>query len=134
MKNELQNIISGKNKISIGARIQKAACYLRESPETSKVAKDSKHYKAQETEILKKYITANNLWVYDIALENYVSEGAEQKVYLKNERTVSKLNDAIFFNSWEDYFNNLLLHNYFFPTNAYSLEGFYLEKDTLFLQ
>ncbi len=119
IKNELQNIISGKSEVRNGAAIQAAAGYLRRSAEASTAAKAAKHYKTQETEILKNYINQNNFWVRDINLENYVSQGAEQKVYLKDGSTVTKLNDAIFFNSWEDYFNNLLLHNYFFPDTAY---------------
>jgi hypothetical protein len=30
-----------------------------------------------------------------------------------------------------DYFNNLLLNNYFFPDTAYSLKGFYLSDDKI---
>ena len=56
-----------------------------------------------------------------------MSEGSEQKVYLKDGRTGIKLNDAIFYESWEDYLNCLLLHNFFFPDTAYELLGFYLD-------
>jgi putative ubiquitin-RnfH superfamily antitoxin RatB of RatAB toxin-antitoxin module len=42
---------------------------------------------------------------------------------------VLKLNDGIYYASWEDYFNNLLLNNYFFPDTAYNLIGFY-KSDT----
>ena len=47
-----------------------------------------------------------------------------QKVYLKDDRSVIKLNDAIYYLSWVDYFTNLLLNNYFFPDTAYRLLGF----------
>jgi hypothetical protein len=62
----------------------------------------------------------------------YVSEGAEQKVYLKNSSTVIKLNDAIYYLSWIDYLNNLLLHNYFFQDTAYDLVGFTKINQQLF--
>jgi len=62
----------------------------------------------------------------------YVSEGAEQKVYLKDTEHVLKLNDAIYYKSWEDYFYNLLLHNYFFPDTAYKLLGFTKENTILY--
>lgn len=132
MKHELQRIISGKSQVRNGAVVQATACYLKRSQRTSKLAKDSKFYKKQETEVLKDYITQNNLWVSDVAIENYVSEGAEQKVYLKDGKSVIKLNDSIFYNSWEDYLNNLLLHNYFFPDTAYELLGFYNQHDSIF--
>ncbi len=132
MKNELQSVISGKSKVRHGAAIQAAASYLKRSQRTSTLAKDSKRYKKQETEALKDYITKNNLLFLDVEIENYVSEGAEQKVYLKDEKNVIKLNDAIFYNSWEDYLNNLLLHNYFFPDTAYELLGFYNQDNSIF--
>ena len=56
MKDELQAIISGKNTVSNGAVIQSAACYLAASSNASRLAKSEKHYKAQETEALKKFI------------------------------------------------------------------------------
>lgn len=62
----------------------------------------------------------------------HVSEGAEQKVYLVDGKYVLKLNDAIFYNSWTDYFHNILLHNYLFEDTAYSLEGFYENEEVLF--
>lgn len=132
MKHELQRIISGESQVRNGTAIQAAACYLKRSQRTSKLAKGSKLYKKQETEVLKDYITENNYWFQDVAIENYVSEGAEQKVYLKDGKSVIKLNDAIFYNSWEDYLNNLLLHNYFFPDTAYELLGFYNQDDSIF--
>lgn len=33
---------------------------------------------------------------------------------------------------WEDYFNNLLLNNYFFPDTAYQLVGFYELETVLY--
>jgi hypothetical protein len=91
-----------------------------------------KQFKQQETESLTTYIDKKNLWLLNINIDNYVSEGAEQKVYLKNRKKVLKLNDAIFYTSWLDYFNNLLLHNYFFTDTAYRLLGFYKQQSTLF--
>ncbi|MES2285673.1 MAG: hypothetical protein V4547_08290 [Bacteroidota bacterium] len=132
MKHELQRIISGKSPVRDGAVIQAVACYLAGSQGTSKLAKESKLYKKQETEVLKDYISQNKYWFQDVVIENYVSEGAEQKVYLKDGKNVIKLNDAIFYNSWEDYLNNLLLHNYFFPDTAYQLLGFYSQDDSIF--
>ena len=132
MKYELQNIISGKSKIIHGAIIQTIASYLKRSQRASKVDKESKFFREQETQILRDYVTANNLWIVDINIENYVSEGAEQKVYLMDGKSVMKLNDAIFYASWVDYLHNLLLNNYFFPDTAYELLGFYELENIIF--
>lgn len=132
MKYELQLIISGKSQVEYGAIIQAAASYLERSQGTSDLVKENKYFKKQETDRLIQYVEENTLWFSDVNLENYVSEGAEQKVYLKDGKTVIKLNDSIFYNSWIDYFNNLLLNNYFFPDTAYQLLGFYKDNEVLY--
>ena len=131
LKYELHNILSGKSEVRFGAIIQTIAGYLKNGETTSGTIESEKHLKSEETERLKKYITKNNLWIEDINLSQYVSEGAEQKVYLKDSENVLKLNDSIYYTSWKDYFYNLLLHNYFFPDTAYQLIGF--TKDNEFL-
>lgn len=132
LRHELFNIISGKSKVSNGAIIQTITDYLRESEKTSGIAKTEKHFKKQETKRLEEFIVSNNLWFLDVNTDNYVSEGAEQKVYLKDKQFVYKLNDAIYYESWVDYFNNLLIHNYFFPDTAYELLGFSKDDTTLY--
>jgi uroporphyrinogen-III decarboxylase len=123
LKNEIYNVLSGKSKIRFGAAIQTIASYLNDGEKTSTVTEDPKQFKKQETKRLEDYICKKKLWVV-VDLSQYVSEGAEQKVYLKDSENVLKLNDAIYYNSWRDYFYNLLLHNYFFPDTAYDLIGF----------
>ena len=125
MNNEIQDVISGKSQVRYGANIQTAINYFRTSEKTGALDKTNKHFKREETESLKKYIENQSLWIHNINLDNYVSEGAEQKVYLKDNKSVIKLNDAIYYLSWIDYFVNLLLHNYFFPDTAYKLLGFF---------
>lgn len=68
----------------------------------------------------------------NIDFSQYVSEGAEQKVYLKDSEHVLKLNDSIYYTSWKDYLYNLLLHNYFFSDTAYNLLGFTKDGKTLY--
>jgi len=130
MNNEIQDVISGKSQVRYGANIQTAINYLRTCEKTGALDKTDKYFKRKETEGLRKYIENQSLWIRNINLDNYVSEGAEQKVYLKDNKSVIKLNDAIYYLSWVDYFVNLLLHNYFFPDTAYKLLGFF-ENDNI---
>jgi hypothetical protein len=125
MYNELQRIISGKSQVRYGANICAVLSYLSASEKSSALGKTDKHFKLEETKRLRQYIENHNLWKQDIDLNNYVSEGAEQKVYLKDSRSVVKLNDAIYYLTWTDYFVNLLLNNYFFSDTAYNLLGFF---------
>ncbi|AWA31530.1 hypothetical protein HYN48_14260 [Flavobacterium magnum] len=131
MKNDLRNIFSGKSEIRFGATIQAIAGYLNNGTQASKEIADSKYFKKQEAEKLDSYISENNLWK-EIDFSQYVSEGAEQKVYLKDSEHVIKLNDAIYYACWKDYFLNLLLHNYFFPDTAYNLLGFTKSENVIY--
>jgi hypothetical protein len=123
LKNEIYNVLSGESQIRFGTVIQTIASYLNDGEKTSTTIEVEKHFKKEETKRLEDYISKEKFWV-TIDLSQYVSEGAEQKVYLKDTENVLKLNDAIYYNSWKDYFYNLLLHNYFFPDTAYELIGF----------
>ena len=51
---------------------------------------------------------------------------------MKDSVHVIKLNDAIYYELWKDYFYNLLIHNFFFPDTAYELQGFTKENETLY--
>ena len=132
MKHELQNIISGKSQVKHGAIIQAVSCYLKDSKGAGTLAEKGIYIKKQEEVLVEEFATINSLWVTDLNLENFVSSGAEQMVYLKDERKVLKINDAIYYASWQDYFNNLLLNNYFFPDTAYKLIGFYKNDNGLY--
>jgi hypothetical protein len=123
LKNEIHNVLSGKSEVRFGAIIQTIASYLNNGEKTSPIVEVAKHNKKEETKRLENYISEKNLWI-SVDFSQYVSEGAEQKVYLKDAEHVLKLNDAIYYNSWKDYLYNLLLHNYFFPDTAYNLIGF----------
>jgi Serine/Threonine/Tyrosine Kinase found in polyvalent proteins len=84
MEDEIQRIISGESQVEHGTVIQTIIGHLRRSQETSAVDKESKQFQREEENCLRKFIEENELWVLDIDLSNYISEGAEQKVYLKN--------------------------------------------------
>lgn len=132
VKHELQNILSGKSSYSYDATIQSIASYLRTSQKASPLAETKHQNKQQETKRLISFAEKNKLFYDYLDKTKYISEGAEQKVYIKNQQYVLKLNDSIYYASWEDYFQNLLLHNYFFADTAYQFLGFYIDDDTLF--
>ena len=132
LKNELHHIISGKSQVRFGATIQTIASYLSDGTQTSPKAQDTKQIREQETKNLEEFISEKALWINDIDFSKYVSEGAEQRVFLKDSDHVLKLNDAIYYSYWKDYFHNLLLHNFFFSVTAYELVGFTKENNALY--
>ncbi len=132
VKYELQNIISGKSIDRSEATIQAVADYLRTSQRASPMAEGKHQNKAEETKSLIAYAHKMSLLYNDVDEKSYISEGAEQKVFIRDGRHVIKLNDAIYYASWEDYFHNLLLHNYFFADTSYQFLGFYHKENQFF--
>lgn len=132
LKHELHNVISGKSKVRFGATLQTIARHLSEGSAAGSKTESPKQIKRQERERLEVFISEKSLWINDIDFTRFVSEGAEQRVYLKDSVHVIKLNDAIYYELWEDYFYNLLIHNFFFPDTAYELQGFTKENETLY--
>jgi hypothetical protein len=132
LKNELHNIISGKSQVRYGATIQAVANHLRNGTQPGSEVENTKQIREQEKKKLEDYISQQSLWIDSIDFSNYVSEGAEQRVFLKDSNHVLKLNDAIYYTSWTDYFFNLLFHNFFFSDTAYKLIGFTKEDNVLY--
>jgi hypothetical protein len=133
LKDELKNIISRIGKIEPSNLIETIACYLRASKTASSIFEKTKFTKQEEEQKLIHLINQNNFWLNDINFNNFFAEGAEQKVYLNEDgKSVLKTNDSIFYEYWLDYFNSLLLHNYFFPQTTYTLLGFTIINNNLF--
>ncbi|MCF8275759.1 MAG: hypothetical protein K9J17_03410 [Flavobacteriales bacterium] len=132
LKHELQNVISGTSQVRFGATIQSVIGYLGSGARAGSTAEDREQVKDQEGRSIREFAIACGLWSHQVDTSKYVSEGAEQKVYLRDSEHVLKLNDAIYFETWRDYLRNLLLHNYFFPDTAYELIGFTEIDNTLF--
>ena len=60
----------------------------------------------------------------EISEDNFICAGAEQRVYRYDDFHIIKSNDSIFYEYLLDYFNSLLIHNYFFSATAYEFLGF----------
>ena len=133
VKDELQHIIQGKSNSGERTLIQTITSYLGASQNTSQVVENDKHHKQEETKKLIEYCEINNLFQNNkIDINSFISEGAEQKVYIKNDKFVYKLNDGIYYSTWYDYFINLQLNNYFFSETSYKLVGFCVFSNVLF--
>ena len=131
MKDDIQHILFGTSRVKYNHLIQTVCSYLKRSQGTSSMVENYQQHKEEETKRLIQFVNDHNLWVDNVNIELYVSQGAEQKVYLKDGSTVLKLNDAIYYASWIDYLHNLLLNNLFFPDTAYQLLGFYNEEEVV---
>lgn len=87
--------------------------------------------KKEQGELLRHFITENSLWLSNPPDDkSFLTEGGEAKIYFGSDRkSVVKLNDAVYYATWLDFFNSVLIHNLLFEKTAYELLGF-MEKDS----
>jgi len=111
IKDELQNIILGDEQVGSGSQLKKIQNFLRGYAETSVSSEKQQRFKDEETAALIAFATEQGLFYNTpILLKDFISEGAEQKVYKFDDSHVLKTNQSIFYESWLDYFNSLLIH------------------------
>ncbi|TWI95859.1 hypothetical protein JN11_04134 [Mucilaginibacter frigoritolerans] len=125
IKDELQHIILGDEPAGQASKLKKVQRFLRSDEETSFAIEKQQWFKSKETTALLAFAEKEDI-IYTPAIDesDFISEGAEQKVYRFDGSHVIKTNGGIFYECWFDYFNSLLIHNYFFPSTAYTFLGF----------
>ncbi|RFS24956.1 hypothetical protein DVR12_07145 [Chitinophaga silvatica] len=90
--------------------------------------------KEEQACLLKSYAKNNNFWIQTLSSGNqYLTRGGESEIFLATDhRHVIKVNDAIYYATWLEYFNSLVIHNLLFPSTAYEFLGFTsCKEDTL---
>jgi hypothetical protein len=133
IKDELQNIIIGNGQDGFSSQLKKIQDFLRGNANASSKPEEQKHLKSKEKSLLIDYALKENvLFSGNISEDLFISEGAEQRIYRFDDHSVIKLNGSVFYEYWLDYFNSLLVHNYFFKSTAYEFLGFKVINDSLF--
>ncbi|MET4081851.1 hypothetical protein ABIB40_001802 [Pedobacter sp. UYP30] len=133
IKDELRNIIVGDGSNGNAGQLKKTQNFLRRNETASGRAEKKEHFKSKEEVSLIAFAEKENLFYQgEISEQDFISAGAEQRVYRYDDFHVFKLNDAIFYECWLDYFNSLLIHNYFFHSTAYTFLGLTLVNHHLF--
>ncbi len=127
-KRKLENIIRGSLIEGASDHCTAVRNFLCTSFSTSTTVKrnfESKLLIKKEQESgLRNYATNNQLWVTHLP-KQYLTRGGEAQVYLDvDSKHVIKINDAIYYATWLEYLNSLLLHNLIFKDTAYTFLGF----------
>ncbi|MBS1737949.1 MAG: hypothetical protein JSS98_15300 [Bacteroidetes bacterium] len=132
IKNELQNIICTDECTGKENQLKKIQHFLRRNAEAGANAQ-KQQLKSEETAALIAFAGSEGLFYpNDISEKEFIGAGAEQRVFRYDDFSVIKTNDSIFYSFWLDYFNSLLIHNYFFPTTSYDFLGFKIIKNNLY--
>ncbi len=90
--------------------------------------------KKEQAILLESFSKENNLWLTTLPVQDtFFARGGEAMVYLASDkRDVIKQNDAIYYATWLEFFNSLVLHNLIFPNTAYTFLGFIKPDDVLY--
>lgn len=90
--------------------------------------------KKEQACLIEEYCSYHDLWFSRVPdNDRYLTRGGEARVYLANDdRHVIKLNDAIYYATWLEFLNSIIIHNLIFSNTAYKLLGFVKEAGVLY--
>src|SRR5690348_5752513 len=114
---KLQNIIRGNGFQGPEDSCSKVRNILVESFGTNSTVKEEFESRAiikeKQTVFLKSYAEKSGLLLQSLPLgSEYLTRGGEAEVYLAADGlNVVKVNDAIYYATWTEYFTSLLIHN-----------------------
>ena len=129
-RKKLQDIVRGALIEGQGDHCKTIRNLLIESFGASPTAKSEFESRAilkeKQARFLKSHAERNNLWLTSLPEgSEYITKGGEAQIYLSPDSlNVLKANDAIYYATWEEYFNSVVIHNLLFPNTSYSLLGF----------
>jgi hypothetical protein len=90
--------------------------------------------KKEQAGLLEAFSKKHDLWLTEIPVQTpFFARGGEAMVYLDSDnRNVIKQNDAIYYATWLEFCNSLVLHNLIFPNTSYTFLGFTKSDDILY--
>jgi Serine/Threonine/Tyrosine Kinase found in polyvalent proteins len=130
IREKLQNIVNGTRFEGPDDRCATVRNLLVEGFGTGSTVKSEFESRAiikeKQASFLKAWAEGTGIWLDGLPTgSEYLTKGGESKVYLAPDRlNVIKVNDAIYYATWDEYLNSLTLHNLLFPNTAYLLIGF----------
>jgi len=130
IREKLQNIINGARVEGPANSCAAVRNLLVESFGTGSTVKSEFESKAivkeKQSRFLKTWAEGTGFWLDNLPTgSEYLTKGGEAKIYLAPDKlNVIKTNDSVYYATWDEYLNSLLLHNLLFPNTAYSFIGF----------
>jgi hypothetical protein len=106
---------------------------FRTSTTVKKNFEGQSRIKKEQAEFLINHSSLKN-WRLDTLPDNssFLTRGGEAQIYLAPDRkNVIKVNDAIYYATWLEFFNSLVIHNLLFEETAYTFLGFTEKTDSL---
>jgi hypothetical protein len=137
IKEKLQDIVRGNDLEGSQdpcTTIRNLLCRTFETGPTLKSEFESRAIlKEEQGQFLRSYAQNAGMWFSALPPgARYITRGGEAQIYYAPDSSkVIKLNDAIYYATWTEYFNSLVIHNLLFPNTAYTLVGFIEMNESL---
>ena len=103
---------------------------FRTSTTVKKDFESQSRIKKEQADFLKHLAGERNWWLQNPPDENaYLTRGGEAQIYFAaDKRSVIKVNDGVYYATWLEFFNSIVIHNLLFEETAYTFLGF-IQKD-----
>jgi hypothetical protein len=126
-------VLEGKEDTCTAARNLLCASF-RTSTTVKQDFESQSHIKKEQAGFLRHHRSLRDWWVQALPDENsYLTRGGESQIYLApDRRNVIKVNDGVYYATWLEFFNSIVIHNLLFEETAYIFLGF-IEKDSSLL-
>ena len=137
IREKLQDIIRGTLLKGQGDHCTTIRNLLSESfgtdPTVKKEFESRAVLKEKQVDFLRSYAEKTGLLLAVLPPgSEYLTRGGEAEVYLAaDKRSVIKVNDSVYYATWTEFFNSLVIHNLLFPNTAYSFLGFINIKSSI---
>jgi hypothetical protein len=107
---------------------------FRTSTTVKKDFEGQSRIKAEQAEFLRHHSSLKSWWINDLPDESsFLTRGGEAKIYFAPEgRNVIKINDGVYYATWLEFFNSVVIHNLLFVDTMYTFLGF-IQKDGFLL-
>ncbi len=138
IRNKIKNIAAGNVIEGCQDTCTTIRNYLCASFETGTTVKTDFEgkllIKNEQAGLLEAFSKKHDLWLTQMPVQApFFARGGEAMVYLDSDnRSVIKQNDAIYYATWLELFNSLILHNLIFPNTAYTFLGFVKSENILY--
>ncbi len=137
-RSTIENIVAGNVLAGCTDSCTAIRNFLCSRFATSKVVKrnfeSNAIVKKEQAGFIEIYSNIHGLWVDQLPKEDcYLTRGGEARIYLDaDNRHVVKLNNAVYYATWLEFLNSILLHNLIFTNTSYELLGFAKESNELY--
>jgi hypothetical protein len=137
IREKLQNIVRGARLEGAADRCSTIRDFLIKGfgadPTVKSEFESRAVIKEEQAGFLKSHAKETDFWLDSLpSATEYLTRGGESKIYLAADKlNIIKVNDAVYYATWTEYFASLVIHNLLFPSTAYSLLGFMKDSGNL---